>query len=66
MSRRANPTMVGGFILGGVALAIGAIITFGSGKLFRDTVEYISWFEGSVNGLNPERAARVITAAAEP
>jgi len=53
MSRRANPTMVGGFILGGVALAIGAIITFGSGKLFRDTVEYISWFEGSVNGLNP-------------
>ncbi len=53
MSRRANPTMVGGFILGGVALAIGAVILFGSGKLFRDTVEYISWFEGSVNGLNP-------------
>ena len=53
MSRRANPTMVWGFILVGIALAIGAIITFGSGKLFRDTVEYIAWFEGSVNGLNP-------------
>jgi paraquat-inducible protein B len=53
MSRRASPTLVGGFIVGGVALAVGAIIVFGSGKLFRDTVPYISWFEGSVNGLNP-------------
>ena len=53
MSRRANPTVVGGFILGGVALAIAAIVILGSGKLFRDTVEYISWFEGSVNGLQP-------------
>ena len=32
---------------------LAAIIVLGSGKLFRDTVEYISWFEGSVNGLNP-------------
>jgi paraquat-inducible protein B len=44
--------MVGGFILGGVALTVAAIILLGSGKLFRDTVGYISWFEGSVNGLN--------------
>ncbi len=53
MSRRASPTMVGGFILGGIVLTVAAVIVFGSGKLFRDTVEYISWFEGSVNGLNP-------------
>jgi paraquat-inducible protein B len=53
MGRRANPTLVGGFILGGVALTVAAIIILGSGKLFKDTVEYISWFEGSVNGLNP-------------
>lgn len=53
MSRRANPTVVGGFILGGIVLVVGAVILLGSGKLFRDTVEYISWFEGSVNGLNP-------------
>ena len=45
--------MVGGFIVGGVALVVAAIIVLGSGKLFKDTVEYISWFEGSVNGLNP-------------
>ena len=53
MSRRASPAMVGGFIVGGVALVVAAIIVLGSGKLFKDTVEYISWFEGSVNGLNP-------------
>jgi paraquat-inducible protein B len=45
--------MVGGFIVGGVALVVGAVVVLGSGKLFKDTVEYISWFEGSVNGLNP-------------
>jgi paraquat-inducible protein B len=45
--------MVGGFIVGGVALVVAAVIVLGSGKLFRDTVEYISWFEGSVNGLSP-------------
>ncbi len=53
MSRRASPAMVGGFIVGGVGLIVAAIIVLGSGKLFKDTVEYISWFEGSVNGLNP-------------
>jgi len=52
MSRRANPTLVGAFIIGGVALVVTATVLLGSGKLFRDTVEYISWFEGSVNGLN--------------
>ena len=52
MSRRANPTLVGGFILGGLALTVAAILLLGSGKLFKDTVEYISWFEGSVNGLS--------------
>lgn len=51
MSKRANPTLVGGFILGGLGLTVAAIILLGSGKLFKDTVKYISWFEGSVNGL---------------
>ena len=53
MSKRASPAMVGGFIMGGVVLVVAAVIVLGSGKLFKDTVEYISWFEGSVNGLNP-------------
>ena len=53
MSRRANPTLVGGFILGGIALIVAAVVLLGSGRLFRDTVDYISWFKGSVNGLSP-------------
>jgi len=52
MSKRASPALVGAFIVGGVALVVAAVIVLGGGKLFRDTVDYMSWFEGSVNGLN--------------
>lgn len=53
MSRRASPTTVGGFILGGVVLIVATVVLLGSGTLFRDTVDFVSWFEGSVNGLSP-------------
>jgi paraquat-inducible protein B len=52
VSRRANPTLIGGFVIGGALLAIGAVVIFGSGQLFRDTQTFISFFEGSVSGLN--------------
>jgi paraquat-inducible protein B len=52
MSRRANPALIGGFVLGGVLLAVIAVVAFGSGQLFRDTQRFISFFEGSVGGLN--------------
>ncbi len=52
MSRKANPTVIGGFVLGGVLLAVTAVVVFGSGRLFRDTSPFISFFEGSVAGLN--------------
>lgn len=51
MSRRANPTLVGVFVICGVALAVVATIMLGGGRFFRDTVAYMSWFEGSVTGL---------------
>ena len=52
MSRRANPALIGSFVLGGVLLAVIGVVAFGSGQLFRDTQSYISFFEGSVAGLN--------------
>lgn len=52
MSRRANPTVIGGFVLGGAALAVIAAVVFGSGRLFRDTRTFISFFNGSVAGLD--------------
>jgi paraquat-inducible protein B len=51
MSRRANPALIGGFVLGAVLLAVIAVVAFGSGQLFRDTRRFISFFEGSVGGL---------------
>jgi len=55
LSRRANPALVGSFVLGGVLLAVIGVVSFGSGRLFRDTESYISFFEGSVAGLTVEQ-----------
>jgi len=52
MSRRANPTIVGSFILGAIALAIAAIAVFGSGSLFRYRPRAVAFFHGNVGGLN--------------
>jgi paraquat-inducible protein B len=52
VSRRANPALIGSFVLGGVILAVIAVAAFGSGRLFRDTQRFISFFEGSVAGLD--------------
>jgi paraquat-inducible protein B len=39
-------------VLGAVLLAVIGVVAFGSGQLFRETESYISFFEGSVAGLN--------------
>lgn len=52
MSARANPALIGGFVLGGVIIAVLAVVVFGSGQLFRDTKPFISFFDGSVSGLD--------------
>jgi paraquat-inducible protein B len=51
--KRANPTLVGGFVLGALVLALVGIAVFGSGRLFRETHPFVLYFTGSVNGLNP-------------
>ena len=52
MSKPANKTMIGAFVLGAVVLAVVAIVLFGSGKFFRKTETYLTFFEGSLKGLN--------------
>jgi len=52
MSRKANPTLIGAFVLGGVLLAVIAVVVFGSGRMFRPTETFMSFFEGSVAGLD--------------
>jgi paraquat-inducible protein B len=50
--RKASPTLIGSFVLGGAALAVLGIVLFGSGVLFENTSKVIMYFRGSVNGLN--------------
>jgi len=52
MSKRANPTLVGAFVLGAVALAVAGVIVLGSGQFFRNTYSFVSLFTGDVNGLS--------------
>lgn len=52
MSKPANKTFVGVFVLGALALVILAIGILGSGKWFTRTVTYVMFFDGSVKGLN--------------
>lgn len=51
MSKQANPTIIGGFVLGAVALVIVAILAFSSGA-FRQRVALETDFPGSVQGLS--------------
>ena len=51
MSKQANKTAIGVFVVGAVVLAVAAIVVFGSGKFFTDSTLFVSYFKGSVKGL---------------
>jgi paraquat-inducible protein B len=46
-----KPAAVGGFLLGGVAIVVAAILFFGSGEVFATRTKAVVYFEGSVGGL---------------
>ena len=52
MSKKANKTAIGGFVVGALALIVVGVLIFGSGKFLTKTQAYVMYFEGSVNGLN--------------
>jgi len=51
MSIKANPTVIGVFVLGAILIAIGAVFFFGSADLFAKKQTYVSYFAQSVSGL---------------
>ena len=51
MSRRADPTLIGGFVLGGAALLVLAVLLLANGDLFQKRPGYVLYFEGSTTGL---------------
>lgn len=52
MSKQANKTVIGIFVVGAISLVVIAIVVLGSGKFFRKTNKAVCYFEGSVGGLN--------------
>lgn len=49
---KANPTVVGGFVVGAIALMIAGVVFFGSSSMFSPKVPVVMYFPGSVEGLN--------------
>ncbi|KKO18250.1 MAG: paraquat-inducible protein B [Candidatus Brocadia sp.] len=52
MSKPANKTLIGAFIIGAIALLVAAVLIFGSGKFLKKTHYAVVFFEGSIKGLN--------------
>src|SRR5512136_691472 len=52
MSKSANRTLIGAFVVGAVALAVILLIILGSGRLFSHNFINVMYFRGSVKGLN--------------
>jgi len=51
MSRKANKTMIGVFVVGAGLLLIITLLLFGSGILFKNKTRYVLFFDNSVTGL---------------
>lgn len=52
MSRRANPTLIGAFVVGALVLATIAAFILSSGAWLREKTYAVMYFEGSVQGLS--------------
>ncbi len=52
MSKQANPTIIGVFVLGALLIALIGITVFASGKWFTKKSEFVVYFDESVNGLS--------------
>jgi paraquat-inducible protein B len=52
MSKRANPTAIGVFVVGALALAVIGIITLGGMQIFKKELPFVMFFSGSTGGLD--------------
>ena len=52
MSKQANKTVIGGFVVGAVVIVVVGILVFGSDKFLAEKETYVMYFKGSVSGLN--------------
>jgi paraquat-inducible protein B len=59
MPKRFSSTAIGVFVMGSLALIIIALVVLGSGRLFKQSHNFICFFQGSVNGLKVGAAVKV-------
>jgi paraquat-inducible protein B len=52
MSRKANPALIGAFVLAAIALGVAALVIFGGAKFFTQTKRAVLYFEGTIKGLS--------------
>jgi len=51
MARKANPAMIGGFVLGALVLAVAALVVLGGGTVFQHRQFWEAYFDESIKGL---------------
>jgi paraquat-inducible protein B len=51
MARKAQPALIGAFVLGAVLLAVAGLVLFGGSRFFRKTTTLVAYFDGSLDGL---------------
>ena len=51
MSKPANKTVIGIFVVVALALVVVAVLVLGSGKFFKNNPKFVMYFKGSVKGL---------------
>jgi paraquat-inducible protein B len=51
MSRKANPTLIGAFVLGAIALAVVTTLLLAGGSWFGERRQHVLYFEGAAQGL---------------
>ncbi len=59
MSKQANKTLIGGFVVGAVVIALAGILIFGGGHFLTKKEKYVLFFDGSVKGLTIGAPARL-------
>ncbi len=52
MAKQTSRTLIGGFVVGAVALIVAGVLVFGSGKFFQERSKYVLFFPGSLKGLS--------------
>lgn len=52
MSVKANPTVVGGFVIGAIILVVISLLVLGSGRFFKNDLRLMAVFPGTVKGLH--------------